>query len=1345
MPEHILTTENRLSKTVIPDSSYAMALDIMSDIVKPQTEEASIDGFFKFFVLLCRPDLIIFLPFYGQVPGELKIQGTDIHINKTSTKERLCYFSEDYAWTTSAKGFTLSIFYTGEKVGVLEVDNFSMPEQKNHYLNIALSIRDVIGLSIANSRIFQDLKQTQKYLHEKKSRFKAAIDAATDAIITIKQDGKISFWNKRAENIFQYKSDEVYGKQVSIIIPETYQRKHFSGIKHALASGILRHPPGTVFSVIGKQKDGNDIPLEMVLFSWKEGEEVNFTAFVRDVSDIKRSQSELELSEARFRSIIEQSVDGIAILTNDFHFLHINHAYCNLLGYTQAELIGRSIFNFISEDFRRHYLSRRVGNSIDFEEHVIEGRDASRVYVETNFRPISYKDNCHILVTSRNITERKLAELRLQRLHDTREIVNSLLQIALDNTDINEILNKAVLLLISIPWLSSLRQGAIFLVDKGNKKLYLSIQHGLNEDNIIVCNRVPFGRCLCGRAAVERKLIYSECVDERHDITFPGMKQHGHYIVPIILHDDVYGIVNVFLSDGHKKNDEEEKFLLLFTATLAGFIERRLAVNERLDAEQASRTKSIFLANMSHEIRTPLNAIIGYSDLALKTNLPFITAQRYLQHISSASKALLRIINDLLDYSKIEADKLDLENNNFFVYQVFDSVSDLFRMQAKENKIELFFHYTGECIYVLTGDSSRLEQVLRNLVSNAIKFSNNGEVEISVDTKQATLDSVVLEFSVRDSGIGMTREQISRLFATFSQADNSITRKYGGTGLGLAICKRLVEMMGGKIWVESEPGQGSTFYFTAIFGRCTEKEDGDYLLPPEDLHHLRALVVNDGPSHVIALEKMLRLFTFETTGVTSIHAAEHALYISFEMGKPFHLILVGLGLFSDDVIETVKKIEEISSRIAKTFTPKIIVISHDSYNNNSLQPINQKTKRFCLIEKPINCSILFDTIMELFGKEIAKAYKSREIMVDLNVLKERIGGSRILVVDDISVNRELVREILGSVGIVVETAVNGLEAVIKITDSDYDAVLMDIHMPEMDGYTATQKIREDIRLEKLPIIAMTANAMKGDSEKCLAAGMNDHIAKPISNILLFQALQKWIPSREIAGLPSVRPYNFVSDESIELPDVIPGIDINSALERFNNNRALLYSSLLEFYHDFASTSKEIESALSGKRKDDLVAARIQVHTIKGIAGTISALELFDASNSLENGIIEYQRETWPKLLETFNAEIEKVMKSIRMLSDRKKLANHDKRETTSEAAPVNMSVVLPLLEELRKLLQMSNASAQESFDMLKSILKGSTNINVIEEMQHMEKHLNQFSFKKAYISLNKLAGYLNSN
>ncbi|HIJ83379.1 MAG TPA: PAS domain S-box protein, partial [Magnetococcales bacterium] len=673
MSEPIMPVENKFLQEEMGVADYAMALDLMGNLAKFQSEDVCINNVMDLFFILFRPKLVVFLPLLGLAPGEMVVRGVVSLQDKTGTIRRLYKFGGDYAWTESDDGFILSVFHMGERVGVLEIGGISLPGRKSQYINMALAVRDVLGLSIANSRIFQDLKQTQKVLQDEKLRFRAIMEAATDAIITIRKNGSISYWNSWAEKIFQYKSEEVLEGQVFLIIPDRYIEKHLSSIKNALETGKLKHVPGTVFPFYGRRKDGTEVSTEMVVFSWNEGVETNFTAIIRDTSELKCSLRNLEKSEERFRNIIEHSADSIAILTDSFQFLLVNPALCGLLGYTQDELIGRSFYDFLPENFHLHFPTNGFVNNLDFMEHSFVCKNSLQVYAESNFRSLKYRDHSHVLVTSRNITIRKLAEQKSQRLQDTREMVASLLQIALENIDINGMLHKAILLLINVPWLSQ-RQGAIFLVDNVRKELILTVHHGLCDGNIDYCTKVPFGHCLCGRAVVEKKVIFSAGIDEHHEIVFPGIMPHGHIVVPIVLRDEIFGIVNVYLNKGHEQNDEEEKFLLLFTATLAGLIERRLARDERLEAEQLSRTKSVFLANMSHEIRTPLNAIVGYTDLALKSELPS-NIQRYFLNISAASSSLLRIINDLLDYSKIEADKLELENNIFLVHQVFDHVS----------------------------------------------------------------------------------------------------------------------------------------------------------------------------------------------------------------------------------------------------------------------------------------------------------------------------------------------------------------------------------------------------------------------------------------------------------------------------------------------------------------------------------------------------------------------------------------------------------------------------------------------------------------------------------------------
>jgi two-component system, sensor histidine kinase and response regulator len=801
-------------------------------------------------------------------------------------------------------------------------------------------------------------------------------------------------------------------------------------------------------------------------------------------------------------------------------------------------------------------------------------------------------------------------------------------------------------------------------------------------------------------------------------------------------------VVNIYLNAGHTRKEEDESFLYTFAATLAGIIERRSAERERVKTRLASQAKSEFLANMSHEIRTPMNAVIGFANLALDTDITLKTRD-YLTKISEASYSLLRIINDILDFSKIEAGKLDLEERDFLVRDVFDHISGMFRISIQEKDVELILGYSTECLHVLTGDSLRLEQILRNLISNAVKFTNKGEIELRVKTIEATVDKAVLEFSVRDTGIGMNQEQVSKLFTPFSQADSSTTRKYGGTGLGLAICKRLVEMMGGKIWLDSVPGEGSTFRFTTMFGRRSEEERGDNLLPPEEIQHLKALVVDDSPNARRAIEEMLHLFTFDSLSVASGQEAEKEIKKAIDAGTPFQLMLIEQKMPEMDGLEAVTKIAKTVAKHINRATPKTIILTdNDKDLKNQSQLFIDAVDSY--LAKPINCSVLFDTIMEVFGKSIYKTNRSRNSAIIIDMIHTHLGGARILLVEDIAINLQVAGEILESFGLLVEVAINGLEAIKMVEKSKYDAVLMDIQMPRMDGYTATREIRKKISLKNLPIIAMTAHAMMGDREKCLEAGMNDHVSKPIDQNRLFSALMKWIPSRENENMATTPVKNLTMDNTDILPNKLPGIDIKAALNRVNNNHKILKSVLKGFHMDFSSVVQEITAAINSKRPAEIDAAIKTIHTLKGCAGNISATNLYASSKALEKGISYGENSSWPNLLQSLKTDLEPVLKSIESLhiddKDAAALLTDQAEETKTE--PIDMDRLVPQFLEVAGYIKTTNTKSQDSFDKLKLLLSGSSKVEIVKELQNIAKHLDRFAFKKAYISLNKLATVL---
>jgi len=659
-------------------------------------------------------------------------------------------------------------------------------------------------------------------------------------------------------------------------------------------------------------------------------------------------------------------------------------------------------------------------------------------------------------------------------------------------------------------------------------------------------------------------------------------------------------------------------------------------------ANEANKAKGDFLANMSHEIRTPMNAVIGMAHLALKTDLT-AKQQDYITKIQSSANSLLGIINDILDFSKIEAGKLDMESVDFNLEDVLDNLAGLISVKAREKEdLEVLFATAKDVPRYLVGDPLRLGQVLINLANNALKFTDSGEIVVSTELIEKNKDQVALKFSVNDTGIGLTQEQVNTLFEAFSQADSSITRQYGGTGLGLSISKRLVEMMGGEIWVKSEHGRGSTFSFTGNFGLGKEKAKRRFK-PSPDLRGLKALVVDDNATSREILKDMLESFSFEVipaaTGEEGLAELEKST-----RETPFELVIMDWKLPGIDGIEASKRIKK-QTNLPKT--PPIILVTAYGRDDVIQQAEQAGLEGFLL--KPISPSVLFDTIMQTMGRDIPSASRVKQDKDRETEILEHIRGARVLLVEDNDINRQVANEILKDVGVHVSMVNNGKEAVEAVKENDYDAVLMDIQMPVMDGYTATREIRKwehelkaqssklktndtaelsafslepSARAKRMPIIAMTAHAMAQDHEKSLNAGMNDHITKPIDPNQLFAALGKWIqpfPERgESAERPSISETtpDIVIDPAAEdiFPASLPGFDLATGVNRLRGNRSIYKKLLLDFAAGYTGTAEEIRKTLD---LDEMDQAHHLVHSLKGAAGNIAATDLLAAASELE--------------------------------------------------------------------------------------------------------------------------------
>jgi signal transduction histidine kinase/DNA-binding response OmpR family regulator len=641
-------------------------------------------------------------------------------------------------------------------------------------------------------------------------------------------------------------------------------------------------------------------------------------------------------------------------------------------------------------------------------------------------------------------------------------------------------------------------------------------------------------------------------------------------------------------------------------------------------ADEGTIAKSNFLAKMSHEIRTPMNAVIGMTELLLDSGLD-TQRERFVHTIKDSSESLLEIVNDILDLSKIEAGRIELDMMDF---DLRDSVHDVLRvlsLRAHTKGLELSCRVRPDVPYALFGDGGRLRQILVNLVGNAIKFTPQGSVLVQIECDEKHEDGVILHFAVSDTGIGIPQEHLLRIFEPFAQADSSTTRQYGGTGLGLSISKALVEMMRGKIWCESHHGNGSTFHFTAHFALRKGMSRSSVFTGAASLSDLQVLVVDDAPENARILGEMIQSWRMHSTIVQSNDMAIENLDRSRTTGPKFDFVLVDAQMAGESGFSLAEYI------VGQPDLPSPIMMLTSVGQAGAVDRCQKLGLKVYLI-KPVSESDLFDAMMSMRGSRQGP-HEVLEPPVDSPTLSRQLS---ILVAEDNAVNQQVAQQMLQRRGYAVTIASNGREAVELVSESaSFDLILMDIQMPEMDGFQATAAIREREKagVPRIPIVAMTAHAMKGDRERCLQAGMDGYISKPVQSKILYETIEAITAKRLhlVASTPEPTP------EPVHLSASV--VNLNEMLERIDGNLGLLQSIISIFQEDHPAQLRRIKEAVAAGDATTLTSV---AHTLKGSLLALAADRAAAAALELEKLGRQSHFEGARELVSTLESEVEMV-------------------------------------------------------------------------------------------------------